>query len=97
MIDPRTWKHEHQIALFCAIGLGAVGGLIVGLHEVSTRMPSWWVYFIKESWAIGWGYYYDESPAINVDVRYWLYVGGWISFGGAVGGVIVYVRQLLRA
>ena len=70
---------------------------MVGLHEVSMRMPAWWVYFVEESWTVGWGYYYDASRAINIDVHYWLYVGGWIAFGSAVGGVIVYIRQLLRA
>jgi hypothetical protein len=29
-------------------------------------------------------------------VRYWAAVGSWGLFGGAIGAVLVYIRQLLR-
>ena len=33
MIDPRTWKREHKVALLCAVGLGATFGAIIGLRD----------------------------------------------------------------
>ena len=30
VVDPRTWKREHKIALLCAVGLGMVAGILIG-------------------------------------------------------------------
>jgi len=91
MIDPRTWKREHKIALLLAIVLGAALGAWVGgrAFAPSTDMGGWTV--IARNYC-GWHicadlWFVDLPPSVV----------GWSFLGAVMGGVLVYIRQLLRA
>jgi hypothetical protein len=93
-MNPLQWKREHKIALLCAIGLGLFIGAIVGFVEVRSSGFS--------SWPVGLCHYTDEwgwrgDWCFFVHPAYWLAVGCWSASGAAVCGMMVYIRQLLRA
>ncbi len=90
MIDPRTWKPEHKIAMACAIGLGFLIGAAIGGGTTSATggCPNWayrspLAYIVKGCYGF-------------IDLVYWLKFVFWPILGGAVGGSLVYIRQLLR-
>ena len=103
MIDPRTWKREHKIALLCAVGLGATFGAIIGLRDTRpwrrVLHEDFWGWLDLWHVRAGFGHNSCGGPwpwCLAVDLTYWFLACVWIIFGGAVGGLIVYIRQLLR-
>jgi hypothetical protein len=74
--------------MLIAVGLGAVIGCILGAMVT----PSYN--------SFRWGNLWCESAyrnCIYLLQGYWLLILFWTALGGALGGGIVYVRQLLRA
>jgi hypothetical protein len=88
-MNPLTWKREHQLALLCAITLGGVAGLLFGLWHVAE-------YGYSIRWSSG-CVYYPANSCYSFTPGYWLRIAFWIMLGGAFGGAMVYIRQLLRA
>ncbi len=89
MLNPLTWKREHQAALVIAAALGA----IVGVIFVNYQLP-----------VCGRGFFHVGGPSeyfmrINWPgflARCWLTMVFWPALGAGAGAAIVYVRQLLR-
>jgi hypothetical protein len=42
IMNPLAWKRDHQIALACAVIVGGVIGLIVGLYATPSYVPFRW-------------------------------------------------------
>jgi hypothetical protein len=86
-LDPRQWKREHQIALTCAIALGAVVGIICGVQLTDTYTGFRWgaLYCAHRDW--------DCAYLLT---GYRLQLIEWMALGGLVGAALVYIRQLLR-
>lgn len=84
MLDPRSWKREHQIALVSAIVLGFFVGVLVGVYLVTSYNP--YAYY---SWTFWW--------LLGGTFGYLLRVASWGVVGSLIAAALVYVRQLLRA
>src|SRR6266568_9259533 len=55
-LDPRQWKREHQVALTCAIALGAVIGLACGVQLTDSYTGFRWgaLYCAHGAWDCTW-------------------------------------------
>src|SRR5260370_39068572 len=84
-MNPLQWKREHQIAFLCAVGLGCLIGMLVGLRQVSPSGHS----TFGALWCEG---RYSCVYLINT---YWLLVIMWSAIGGIVGAGAVYIQQPL--
>ncbi len=86
-MNPLLWKREHQIALICAVAVGTLVGLTVGVSAtpdyVSFRWGRLWCDF--------------SYSCVYLLQGYWLLIGFWAALGAVVGGTPVYVWQLLRS
>ena len=87
-LDPRRWKGEHQIALVCAVALGAIVGLLVGFQVTEDYTGFRWgaLYCPSGNWSC----YYLMTG-------YRLKILEWTVLGGLIGAAVVYIRQLLKA
>jgi hypothetical protein len=87
-IDPRRWKKEHQIALVCAVALGAIVGLLVGFQVTEDYTGFRWgaLYCPNGNWSCSY-----------LLTGYRLKMLEWMVLGGMIGAAFVYIRQLLRA
>jgi hypothetical protein len=87
-LDPRHWKKEHQVALACAVAFGAVVGLIFGVQLTEDYTGFRWgaLYCPNGNWSCSY-----------LLTGYRLRIMEWMTVGGIVGAVLVYIRQLLKA
>jgi hypothetical protein len=85
-MNPLKWKREHQVALFCAVVLGCLAGLILGLREIKPYGHGRWIEL-----------YCSFGSCTYLLDGYWLLVILWAGLGGIIGATVVYIRQLLRA
>ena len=86
-MNPLAWKREHQIALAFAVIVGGVIGLIIGVYVT----PS----YVSFRWGALWC---SNGPysCIYLLQGHWLLILFWAVMCGCLGGVLVYIRQLLR-
>jgi hypothetical protein len=82
-MNPLRWHREHQIALALSIGIG----ILIG---------GWLSWGQIRDCAIGWtnGFGYLDVSGFLTDCKAALFVKPIL--GGAIGGGIVYIRQLLH-
>ncbi len=87
-MNPLFWKREHQVALLCAIAIGAFIGTIVMAYQVQACVRpfqgSRQLYFL----GIGWSSFLGAC---------WFTIVFWPVAGAIVGAGMVYIRQLLRS
>lgn len=88
MMNPLDWKRDHQIALVCALGLGAIVGMAVGLAWSNPYTNFQWGALWCES---------GRNFCTYLLNGYWLRIIFWTALGATVGAALVYIRQLLRS
>ena len=97
-MNPLHWKREHQTALWIALCLGGLFGVLLALWEIEPSGHVWAyshvvanIAAIVSPWASVWAYNW-----IRIDF-YWPIILLWGLLGAAVAGALVYMRQLLQA
>jgi hypothetical protein len=91
-MNPLRWKREHQVALICAIILGAFCGFTFGIWSTDPYQTMNLV-IIPDSYPSG-SMVHDWCCKIHSRL---LFGPLWGLFGAGLAAALVYIRQLLRA
>jgi hypothetical protein len=90
IMNPVTWRREHQLALI----LGGVIGIAIGLLIGYIYDTLWSMFVVAMTATAG------NAPNPPRVLTAWLGSGSsfrWGAFGALVGGLMIYTRQLLHA